>query len=150
MKKTRRSWLTFLAVAACSLLSPVHVRAASDADVSKEIARMEEVYSQSFVTGDTAVAERLVATDFVGFEPDGKTSDKAGILADVKSEPRPTSLKITALTVRLHGDTAIALGTEEDTNAGTPKLSHRRWLDTWRKTASGWILVSSAEIVQQP
>ena len=112
--------------------------------------QLEEVYSQSFVTGDTRVAERMVADDFVGLEPNGKTSDKAAVLVDVTSEPRPTSLKITALTVRLHGDTAIALGTEEDTNAGTTTLTLRRWLDTWRNTPAGWRLVASAEIVPAP
>jgi ketosteroid isomerase-like protein len=107
---------------------------------------MEEVYSQSFVTGDVRMAERLVAEDFIGFEPNGKTSDKAGVLADVRSEPRPTSLKITALTVRAHGDTATALGTEEDVVPGATARAHRRWLDTWRRTAGGWRLVGSAEI----
>jgi ketosteroid isomerase-like protein len=123
---------------------------AQPADAAQEVARLEEAYSQSFVTGDTRIAERLVAADFVGLEPNGKTSDKAAILVDVKSEPRPTSLKITALTVRLHGDTAMALGTEEDTNAGTTSLTHRRWLDTWRNTPDGWRLIASAEIVLQP
>lgn len=96
------------------------------------------------------MAERLVAKDFLGLEPVGKTSDKAGILAEVRGEPRPTSLKITAISVQFHGDTAIALGTEEDTDAGATKIAHRRWLDTWRKSDSGWLLQSSAEIVPQP
>lgn len=144
--RARSALLIGLMGALCPLFS-IHAQPGGGA---KEIARLEEVYSQSFVTGDTKVAARLVADDFVGFEPDGKTSDKAGILADVLSEPRPKSLKITALTVRLHGDTAIALGTEEDTMPGTAALAHRRWLDTWRNTPQGWRLISSGEIIPQP
>jgi ketosteroid isomerase-like protein len=145
--RLRSALLVCLMGALCPLL-PLHAESGSPDE--QEIARLEEVYSQSSVTGDTHIAERLVADDFVGFEPNGKKSDKAVILADVRSEPRPTSLKITALTVRLHGDTAIALGTEEDTNAGTTAVTHRRWLDTWRKTPGGWRLIGSAEISPQP
>ncbi|QUD86591.1 nuclear transport factor 2 family protein [Phenylobacterium montanum] len=135
-------------MAALCPLAPA--RAAPDAAAQQEVARLEEAYSQSFVTGDVSIAQRLVAEDFVGCEPDGKTSDKAAILADVRSEPRATSLKITALTVRLHGDTAIALGSEEDAYAGATAPTHRRWLDTWRNTADGWRLVASAEVLVKP
>ena len=121
--------------------------AASPAGAGREVARAEAVYSQSFVTGDVSVAKRMVADDFVGIEPDGKTSDKAGVLADVTSTPRATSLKISALIVRVHGDTAIALGTEEDTYPGKPGVTRRRWLDTWRNTPAGWRLIASAELM---
>jgi hypothetical protein len=120
------------------------------ADIAQEIGQLEDAYSQSFVTGDAKVAERLLAADFVGFDPSGKTWDKATMLADVRSEPHQTSAKITALTVRQYGDTAIALGTEEDTNAGATAVAHRRWLDTWKRTPNGWRLVASAEITPQP
>jgi ketosteroid isomerase-like protein len=88
--------------------------------------------------------------NFIGFEPNGKTSDKAGILAYVRSKDRLTSLKITALSVRVHGDTAIALGTEDHIAVGTTAVSHLRWLDTWKHTPDGWRLLSSAEIVPTP
>jgi ketosteroid isomerase-like protein len=133
-----------LAGALCPL-SPTHAAPANQP--AREIADLEKVYSQSFVTGDTRVAQLLVADDFVGVEPDGKTSDKPAILLDVKSTPRPTSLRIPALSVRLHDDTAIALGTEEDTYAGKKAVTRRRWLDTWKKTPDGWRLVSSAELL---
>jgi len=120
-----------------------------DAEI-REIGRLEALYSQSFVTGDASVARRLLADSFIGYEPDAKASDKASILAEVQSDKRPSSLKITALTVRLHGDTAIALGTEEDTLPDSPEPAHRRWLDTWKKTSGGWRLVASAEIVPPP
>jgi len=150
MSKTFRAGATF-AVGLMGVLGPLSAARAEPADpVTREIARLEEEYSQSFVSGDTRIAQRLVTDDFVGLEPNGKISDKTAILADVTSEPRPTSLKIAALTVRRLGDTAIALGTEEDTYPGTTTIARRRWLDTWRKTPAGWRLAASAEITVQP
>ncbi len=143
----RPALLIGLLAALCPLSS---IRAEPGAAVAKEIAQLEGAYSESFVTGDTKVAERILAADFVGFDPSGKTWNKAIMLADVRSEPHQTSAKITALTVRQYGDTAIGLGTEEDTNAGSTAVVHRRWLDTWKHTPDGWRLVASGEIAPQP
>lgn len=82
--KTLGSQAAFLAVLSAPLLPPTFARAESGDGASMEVAQMEEVYSESFVTFDTSVAERVVAADFVGLEPDGKTSDKSGILADFR------------------------------------------------------------------
>lgn len=146
----RSSSISLLALGVAGVMTPLaHAGPQGSASIETEVARLEEVYSQSFVSGDTRIAERLVAQDFVGFEPNGKTSDKAAILADVRNDPRPTSLKIPALTVKVHGDTALALGTEVDLMPGN-KTVGRRWLDTWRKTPDGWRLVGSAEMTSPP
>ncbi|THD51714.1 MAG: nuclear transport factor 2 family protein [Phenylobacterium sp.] len=113
---------------------------------AKDIRRLENLYSQSFVTGDAHVAERLLADDFIGFGSSGKPSDKAGMLAEVRTLPHQVSAKITSITVRVHGNTAIALGTEDDASSPSQAVSHREWLDTWRRHANGWRMVASAEI----
>jgi hypothetical protein len=121
--------------------------AAADGD---EIGRLENLYSQSFVTGDARVAERLLADDFIGFGPGGKTWNKAAMLAMVRSTPHQASAKITSIIVRRHGETAIALGTEDDTESPSMSVSHREWLDTWRSSAKGWLMIASAEIEPKP
>ena len=114
--------------------------------ISDQIGGLEHLYSQSFVTGDARVAERLLAADFIGFGPNGKRWDRATMVSTVRSLPHQTSAKITSITVRVHGDTAIALGTEEDRDPGSSATSHRAWLDSWQHMAQGWRLVASAEI----
>ncbi len=118
------------------------------------IAGLESQYSQTFVTGDQRAADRLLAEDFMGFGSSGKRSDKASMLAEVRHEPHQTSARITSVTVRVHGDTAIALGAEDDTSPGSKPgsndVSHRVWLDTWRRTSAGWTLVASAEVAPTP
>jgi hypothetical protein len=114
--------------------------------IANDVGRLEQAYSQSFVTGDTRVAEHLLADDFIGFGSNGKPWDKAAVLAAVGSLPHQASAKIISIVVRTHGDTAIALGTEDDASGPSTVVSHRRWLDTWRHTPDGWRMVASAEI----
>lgn len=137
-------FLAGLAASLCALSAP---HAEQPAAAEQEIARLENLYTQSFVTGDANIAERLLPDDFIGFEASAKRSDKAAILAEIKGDGRPAAIKVTSLTIRLHGDTAIALGTEEDTIPNAPKPEHVQWLDTWQKTANGWRLIASAETV---
>ena len=127
------------------------VTSAADAternSTADHIANLEHRYSQTFVTGDVRTADRMLANTFVGFGSNGKATDKAAMLAVVRSEPHQTSAKITSLTVRLHGNTAVAFGTEEDTSPRSQNIAHRMWLDTWKLTAEGWKMVASGEIV---
>lgn len=146
MPKNFRAGLTVLAGLAASFwaLTPAH--AAAPAAAEQEVARLETLYTQSFVTGDTSVVERLMQDDFIGYNSDAKPTGKAAILAEIKGASRPAAIAITSLKIRLHGDTAIALGTEEDTIAGKTAKEHVQWLDTWMKMPGGWRLVSSAEV----
>jgi ketosteroid isomerase-like protein len=145
MSKTDRPWLwiAILAFGSAPLSSSAK---AQPSKAAREISRLENLYSQSFVTGDERTPERLLADDFIGFGSTGKPSDKTAVLAEVRSLPHQASAKITSISVRVHGDTAIALGTEDDFNASATAASHRRWLDTWMRTAKGWRLAGSAEI----
>jgi len=131
-------------------LAPLPGKAQPAAPDGGEIGRLENLYSQSFVTGDVSVAERLLANDFIGFGPGGKTWDKAAMLSMVRATPHQASAKITSIVVRRHGDTAIALGTEEDADSPTALISHREWLDTWRRSPKGWVMIASAEVEPKP
>ena len=124
---------------------------AQDTTVQQQIARLEALYSQTFVTGDRATADRLLADDFIAvMGPRAKRYDKAAMLAEVTGTPHQTAATVTSVAVRSHGHTAVALGTEDDANAGSPTVSHRTWLDTWERTPAGWRMVASAEITPPP
>jgi ketosteroid isomerase-like protein len=145
----KRVWLSFMALLLTLIASPKFWSQQQSA-VARQIGQVEEQYSQSFVTGDITIAQRLLAEDFVGFDADTKRTDKARILEEVKNIPHLEALKITSLTVRQHGDTAIAFGEEEDTLPANAGKSYRRWIDTWQKTPQGWRLLSSAENEPKP
>ena len=145
MKRERTRVVTLMGgMMAMSLAYPA--AATEPATVAGQIADLETRYSQTFVTGDVGTAGHILADAFIGFGSDGKVTDKAGMLAEVRSEPHQTSSRITSVTVRVHGDIAVARGTEDDTSPGTEVTAHRMWLDTWKRTATGWEMVASAEI----
>lgn len=117
---------------------------------AQHIIVLERRYSHSFVTGDASVAQRLLTDDFRGFGPNGRSWNKAKMLSMVRAVPHQGSARIISIDVRLYGDTAIASGLEADTDVGSPVVSYRRWLDTWRQFRSGWRMVASAEIATAP
>lgn len=108
MVKTCPSYLRVLIGAFCSalLFSPA---GAGPNDAAHEITRLETLYSQSFVTGDEHVAERLLVDDFIGFGSNGKPWDKKAMLSEVRSLPHQASARITSIEVRVHGDSAVVL-----------------------------------------
>ena len=128
------------------MCAPFSASAAETRTVADQIAELENQYSQTFVTGDVATADRLLADNFIGFGSNGKATTKSGMLAEVRSLPHQSAARITAIDVRSHGDTAIAQGTEDDTSADGKDVAHRMWLDTWKLTPSGWKMVASGEI----
>jgi len=145
MSKSGRLWLWLLIFpfGSAPLSSPAK---AQPGGAVRDVVQMENRYSQSFVTGDKRIPERLLADDFIGFGSNGKPWDKSAMLVQVSSLPHQASAKITSISVRIHGDTAIAMGTEDDVNSPSAAVSHRRWLDTWRRTVKGWRLAASAEV----
>jgi hypothetical protein len=117
---------------------------------AKHIIALERRYSHSFVTGDASVTQGLLTNGFQGFGPNGRSWNKAMMLSMVRAVPHQASAKIIAIDVRLYGGTAIASGLEADTDIGSPVVSYRRWLDTWRRFRSGWRMIASAEIATAP
>ena len=114
--------------------------------VAQTIERQETAYSQTFVTGDRAAAERLLAADFAGVNSKGRPYDRAAILAAIAGTPHLVSAHIDTFTMRMYGRVAIALGTETDTGPGKDDVEHRIWLDTWLRGVDGWKLIASSEM----
>ncbi len=114
--------------------------------VAQTIERQETAYSQTFVTGDRAAAERLLAADFTGVNSQGRPYDRAAILAIIGRTPLQISAHIDTFTVHVHGRVAVALGTETDTGPGKDEIEHRIWLDTWLRGVDGWKLIASSEM----
>ena len=129
------------------LLTPLPAVAKKAPETAAQtIARLENAYSQTFVTGDRAAAGTLLADDFTGLNSSGKPYDRASILGDIARAPHQTSAHVDSVQVKVHGDLAIALGTETDTGPGKDKVDHRIWLDTWMRTTGGWKMIASSEM----
>jgi hypothetical protein len=138
-----------LAVVLLSLAAQASAEDAADA--AQEITRRETLYSQSFVTGDVAAADQILAEGYIGLMgPGGRPMDKAAMLNEVGRLPHQASARIISLVVHPYGDTAVALGTEDDRDAGARRARRHVWLDTWRRTSDGWRMIASAEVTPPP
>ncbi len=143
-----RFWMLLgFAIGLAPLALPALAETRADARAAQDVTRLETLYSQAFVTGDVGLADKVLADGFIGLmESRGRPYDKRDMLTMLGRHPSQASARITSLVVRLNGDTATALGAEDDRDKGSRRVIHHVWLDTWRRTPEGWRLLSSAEI----
>ena len=118
-----------------------------EATARREIETGERAWGQAFVHGDAAALERLLADDFVGISPGGKTYTKAQMLKDLRTDPHETADRIDGLSVRFYGDTAIAQA-HEHVVGPPPELepSETVFTDTWVRRGGRWRVVAAEDL----
>lgn len=97
-------------------------------------------------SGDTAVIERIIADDFIGVDPQGKTYGKASMVADTRKAPQFfLSNRLNDVKVRFYGDTAIAQGSESwERRSGA--RGRFVWTDTWLRRDAQWQIVAAEDL----
>src|SRR5438477_7561677 len=82
-------------------------------EAERYISDSEREWAESVATGDTSVIERILADDFVGVAPKGRSYDKAKMISDTRESPKYfVSNHANKFRVRFYGDTAVAQGDE--------------------------------------
>lgn len=111
----------------------------------------ETTWGQAYVTGNVQAADRLLAPDFIGVDPGGHRYDKPSALRAIAATPHASADRVSALSVRFYGDTAIAQANE--TNIG-PALEKKHtelvFTDTWVKIDGRWQIVAAEDLVRVP
>ena len=128
-KAIDKCWLTapvliVLAFGAC---------ASSQEDAEAYIVESERAWAESVASGDTTTIERILADDFVGVDPEGRTYDKAKMIADTREAPNYfLSNRLNRAKVRFFGNTAVVQGDESWVRRTGEQLCGRFvWTDTW-------------------
>lgn len=137
--------LALLALGACTAKDPERT-----AD-RKEILEGEKAWGQAFVTGDAAIVERLLASDFKGVDPTGLIYSKSDMLKEVRAGPNSMSDTLGNILVRFYGDTAIAQGSEHE--VGPPPGKFERdsiWTDVWVKQDGHWKIEAAEDLTPDP
>ena len=118
----------------------------TDADV-RLITEAERAWGRAYVTGDVAAIERLLADDFIGVDPRGRTYDKVFVLKEVRDGPHGTSDEVGPITTRFYGDTAVAQATEREIGP-PPELRpvEHVFTDTWVKIGGQWRIVAAEDV----
>jgi ketosteroid isomerase-like protein len=143
---------------------PVHAKqpeADSDAVTSQILQHIEQSWVSAEKNHDAAAFERLVADDWIGLTPDGKSQTKAERAAEIKfphiapAEVRNMKFRVldgNAVTtgtddmrVRVFGGTAVVTGTDAETalEDGNESIAHYVWTDVFVKRNGKWLAVAS-------
>jgi hypothetical protein len=106
------------------------------------IRALEEMGAEGNTKGMTREAgERLFWPEYVAVAPDGKMTTKNDMLADWQSAPWASLFKVQDLSIQVHCDTSIVIGSSEVLWIGAPqnaKPLHFRWLNVWTRRNGEW------------
>jgi ketosteroid isomerase-like protein len=87
---------------------PVHAQGSS---VEEQLKKMERDRAAAVVKGDVAMLEGLTSDDYILINANGKVSDRATTMSDIKTGViKLTANEVSDLKVRVYGDTAVVTG----------------------------------------
>jgi ketosteroid isomerase-like protein len=120
---------------------------AGKTNVAAAIRALEARWAASIAAHDATVPQQLVAADYIGVNSAGRVVNKAALLADMKRDKNTYESAVNSgVTVRVHGNTAVAVGTTRQTGktpAGEAFTYSYRWTDTWLERNGQWQCVGS-------
>jgi len=138
-------WTAFLMIplAATALFAQNESEAAAKA----KIIALEKAWNQAYKMGDSKALGSLLDDSLVLIEDDGSLKTKGEFLASVKSTPNANEEQVApeSMTVHIHGQTAIAVGTfaAKGTRNGKPYIRRERFVDTWILKNGNWLCVAT-------
>ena len=146
MKQIIAVGLCLVAVSSFAFAQTNPSKAAQNIKVEQEIKKLELEWFDSYVRGDRAAFDLIVADDVVMTYANGKVGNKSEAIAEIKA-PADASYSLTSddVQVRVYGDTAIVTGrvTEKGTFNGRSLNSQSRYTDVWVRRNGRWQVVSA-------
>jgi ketosteroid isomerase-like protein len=113
----------------------------------KAVLALEDQWAQSERTNNVDLVAPLLADKFVYTGTDGKVSDRAAFLAELKAT-KWTGVENEDVKATAFGDTVVVTGTfkAKGSASGKPIDEHTRYTDVWVKMPNGkWQCVSSQD-----
>jgi ketosteroid isomerase-like protein len=121
-------------------------RANLQGKVERELVKLEQEWADAVVRGEIAVLDRIEADDLIITDPDGKVSNKAQGLADIKSGAyKVESIKLDDMKVQAYRGTAVVTGRTTMTGQykGKDLSGQYRWTDVFVKRQGRWQVVAT-------
>jgi hypothetical protein len=116
-------------------------------EAERYIIESERQWAESVATGDPSVVERILADDFAGVDPKGRSYDKAKMIADTRTAQQYfVSNRLNEVKVRFYGHAAIAQG-DESWERRTGEHGRFVWTDTWIRRRGRWQIVAAEDLV---
>ena len=137
--------LTWMMALTCLGPAMAAAQAADDPDVALKLIAIERIGKmQAWQNKDVTALGAVLDDAFVYVDPEGKVLTKAEVLMSIETTD---ALQFTAeaLTVKLHGKTAIITGLYrmKGVEHGKPFVRRGRFVDTWLDRNGQWIAIAS-------
>jgi ketosteroid isomerase-like protein len=145
-------WIAIRSIAALSIVallcvSAVRISAQGDeATARAQVLALEKAWNQAYKAGDTKALAAILDNSLVLVEDDGSLKTKSEFLASVKAaNVNEEQVAPESLTVRVFGNTAIAIGViaVKETKAGKLAVHRERFIDTWINKNGSWICIAT-------
>jgi ketosteroid isomerase-like protein len=110
------------------------------------VKQLEKDWLAAEKAGDADALSRIIADDWIGLGPDGKTLDKKEYIESWKSgKNKMTSSEVGPITVKVMGNIAVTQGsdTEKSTFEGKDSSGKYVWMDVFEKNGGKWQVVRS-------
>jgi ketosteroid isomerase-like protein len=142
--------LAWIVVLTCFGSAPGRAQATHDSDVAAKLVAVEQVGKmqvgkmQAWQNRDTKTLNAVLDDAFVYVDPEGKVLTKPEVRLYIETTD---SLQFTAeaMTVKLHGKTAIVTGIYrmKGVEHGKPFMRRGRFVDTWLDKNGLWVAIAS-------
>lgn len=119
---------------------------AGSTNAADQLKQIENNWTDAQKTRDADKLRDILAENWIGIGPDGKTSDRAKALEDLKSPGNSLdTLEMGPMEVRLFGNTAVVTGsdTEKSMENGKDSSGKYIWTDVFVKQKGKWKAVAS-------
>ncbi len=121
----------------------------SESSSRQTIEQAERDWGASFVSADPAVSERILASDFVWVDAQGKHWNRAELIGTLHKQPGDLiAIKLNRLDLRFFGDVAVAQGSEASLLRGAEGKPHQEisdFTDVWVYRAGQWQIAVSQD-----
>jgi len=127
---------------------PVAAQSGGDADASvrSQVTALEKLWNQAYKAGDTKALAAILDSSLVLVEDDGSLKTRADFLASIKG-PTANEEQVApeSLTVRVFGNTAIAIGViaVKTKQNGKTVTRRERFIDTWLNRNGNWVCIAT-------
>lgn len=118
----------------------------ADAAARSQVMALEKAWNQAYKAGDTKALASILDNALVLVEDDGSLRTKADFLSSIKG-PTANEEQVApeSLTVRVFGNTAIAIGVigVKSKQGGKTVTRRERFIDTWLNRNGNWVCIAT-------
>ena len=139
-----RCWMAALLTLTCATAVPVSAQ--DDEAARAQVIALEKAWNQAYKAGDVKALSAILDNSLVLVEDDGSLKTKSEFLATVKaSSGNQEQVAPESLTVRIFGNTAIAIGViaVKETHGAKSVVHRERFIDTWINRNGSWICIAT-------